>query len=32
LSVNFSHFNLLFWNRWTKWSETWYEAFMEGSL
>ena len=31
-SVNFSHFNLLLWNRKANWSEIWYEASMEGPL
>jgi hypothetical protein len=31
-SVNLSHFNLLLWNPSAKWSETWYEASMEGPL
>ena len=31
-SVNFSHFNLLLWNPSAKWTETWYEASMEGHL
>jgi hypothetical protein len=31
-SVNFSHFNLLLWNPSAKWTETWYEASIEGPL
>jgi hypothetical protein len=31
-SVNFSHFNLLLWNRLAKWIKTWYEASLECSL
>ena len=29
-SVNFSHFNLLLWNRLAKWKQTWQEASMWG--
>jgi hypothetical protein len=25
-SVNFSYFNLLLWNNWTKWNQTWQKA------
>ena len=30
--VNFSHFNLLLWNHWAKWNQTWQEASMGGLL
>jgi hypothetical protein len=31
-SVNFSHFNLLIWNRLAEWTEIWLETFLESPL
>ena len=30
-SVNFSYFNLLLWNNWTKWNQTWQSIYIRSS-